>query len=151
VTEYVPFDAGEEDDMATAEAEIEALEHRFWKALQDHDPDASVALCDFPLLLTGAQGASTIDEDLFVKLSREATWDIQSFDLSKVQVRIVGDTAMVAYHVHEDLTVEDGEPVSFDAADSSVWIKRGGRWKCAMHTEALLGDPYGRDRTKKES
>ena len=134
--------------MATPEQDIERLEHAFWQALKDHDVDASVALCDFPLLLTGAQGASTIEKDVFTKLSKEATWDIQSFDLSKIQTRIVGDTALVAYHVHEDLTVEGGEPVSFDAADSSVWLKRGNSWKCVMHTEALLGDPYGRDRKK---
>jgi hypothetical protein len=48
--------------------------------------------------------------------------------------------------VHEDLIV-DGKPVSLDAADSSTWVKRDGQWKCAMHTEAILGDPFGRDRT----
>lgn len=56
------------------------------------------------------------------------------------------DFAFVAYQVHEELTVE-GQRVSFDAADSSVWVRRGAQWKCAMHTESLLGDPYGRDRT----
>ena len=47
--------------------------------------------------------------------------------------------------VHEDLTVE-GEPVSLDAADASVWVRREGHWRCAMHTESITGDPFGRDR-----
>jgi hypothetical protein len=25
-------------------------------------------------------------------------------------------------------------------------VRRGGRWVCALHTEAIAGDPYGRDR-----
>jgi hypothetical protein len=30
----------------------------------------------------------------------------------------------------------DGKPVASDAADASVWIKRGGQWQCALHTES---------------
>ena len=130
----------------TPEQEIEGLERRFWKALQDHDIDESVRLTDFPLLLTGAQGASRIEREPFVKMSKEATWEILDFEISKAEVILPAkDVALIAYHVRENLTVE-GERVSFEAADSSVWVKRGGQWKCAMHTEALLGDPYGRDR-----
>jgi uncharacterized protein (TIGR02246 family) len=136
--------------MATKEQEIQKLEQRFWQALQDHDVDESVRLTDFPLLLTGAQGASRIEKDAFVKMSQEHTWEIKSFDLSKMNIRIVSDDlALVAYHVHEDLTVEGGEPVEFEAADASAWVRREGEWKCAMHTESILGDPYGRDRTKR--
>jgi hypothetical protein len=130
----------------TPEQEIEELEQRFWKALQDHDVDESVRLTDFPLLLTGAQGASRIEQDAFVKMSHEATWDIHDFEISKVEVIMPAkDVALIAYHVREDLTTK-GERVSFEAADSSVWVRRSGQWKCAMHTEALLGDPFGRDR-----
>jgi hypothetical protein len=35
-----------------------------------------------------------------------------------------------------------------DAADSSTWVRRNGRWLCALHTEAILGDPFGRDRQR---
>jgi hypothetical protein len=47
--------------------------------------------------------------------------------------------------VHEDLTV-DGEPVSIDAADTSEWVRRDGSRLCALHTESITGDPFGRDR-----
>ena len=33
-----------------------------------------------------------------------------------------------------------------DAADASTWVRRNGRWVCALHTESLKGDPFGRDR-----
>ena len=52
------------------------------------------------------------------------------------------DTAILAYQVHEDLTV-DGEPVSLDASDASVWVRRDGSWVCALHTESLKGDLSG--------
>jgi hypothetical protein len=29
---------------------------------------------------------------------------------------------------------------------SSTWVRRNGRWLCALHTEAIAGDPFGRDR-----
>jgi hypothetical protein len=48
--------------------------------------------------------------------------------------------------VREALHV-DGEPVSFEAADASTWVRRGDRWVCAMHSESILGDPFGRDRS----
>jgi len=35
---------------------------------------------------------------------------------------------------------------TLDAADASTWVKKDGRWLCALHTESLIGDPYGRDR-----
>jgi hypothetical protein len=47
--------------------------------------------------------------------------------------------------VHEDITV-DGSRLAFDAADTSTWVRQNGSWLCAMHTESLIGDPFGRDR-----
>jgi hypothetical protein len=62
------------------------------------------------------------------------------------QVRQLGDdVAVVAYTVHEKLTV-DGQPVTLDAADASTWVRRNGRCVCALHTESVKGDPFGRDR-----
>ena len=55
------------------------------------------------------------------------------------------DVALVAYKVHEELTVE-GELLTLESAESSVWVRREGGWRCAMHSESILGDPFGRDR-----
>ena len=64
------------------------------------------------------------------------------------QVRLLrDDVAIVAYQVHEELPVE-GKPVTLDAADPSTWVRRDGRWLCALHTEAIAGDPFGRDRQR---
>jgi hypothetical protein len=77
----------------------------------------------------------------------DAPWALRDFELhSDVEVRHLSDhVAVVAYKVHEELTVE-GKPVTLDAADTSIWVRRDGRWICAVHTESLSGDPFGRDR-----
>lgn len=67
-------------------------------------------------------------------------FEIQSEPL----VRAVNDSVViVAYQVKEELTVE-GKPVLLEAADSSVWVKKGGHWVCCLHTESPKGDPFGR-------
>ena len=137
--------------MATATKSIETdllnLERRFWQALQDRDVDTAAALTDEPCILTGAQGVGAIDRKTFVAMMKAPAWTINSFQIKEgAQVRLLSeDVAIVAYEVHEELTV-DGQPVSLDAADASTWVRRNGRWLCALHTESILGDPYGRDR-----
>lgn len=53
--------------------------------------------------------------------------------------------AIVAYTVTEKLTVE-GKPLTLKANDSPTRVRRNGEWKCALHTEAVAGDPFGTDR-----
>ena len=132
----------------TLERDLLALERRFWQALKDGDVDAAVDLTDEPCIVTGAQGMGALDRKTFVAMMKDAPWTIDEFEIGDdVQVRMLGDdTAILAYNVHEELTV-DGQPVSMDAADASTWVRRDGRWLCALHTESILGDPYGRDRT----
>jgi hypothetical protein len=110
--------------------------------------DAALALTDEPCIVAGAQGVGPIDHRTYVDMIQNAPWTIVDFDIADdVQVRVLGDdTAILAYKVHEELMV-DGEQISFDAADTSTWVRRDGRWLCAMHTESLAGDPFGRDRS----
>jgi Domain of unknown function (DUF4440) len=82
-------------------------------------------------------------------MMQAAPYTLNSFVLKDgARVRLLRDhVAIVAYQVHEELTV-DGMPVTLDAADSSTWVRRDGRWLCALHTEAILGDSFGRDRQR---
>jgi hypothetical protein len=88
-----------------------------------------------------------VDRKTLAAMIKSASYTLHRFELKEgAQVRLLGDdVAIVAYQVHEELTV-DGKPVALDAADSSTWVRRDGRWLCAMHTEAIAGDPFGRDR-----
>jgi hypothetical protein len=131
----------------TIERELVKLERRYWQALKDKDIDAAMELTDEPCIVAGAQGVGLIDHPTYVRMMEHASWTIVDFEIGDdVQVRPLGeDTAVLAYTVHEELEV-DGEPVAFDAADTSIWVRRDGRWRCASHTESIAGDPYGRDR-----
>jgi hypothetical protein len=73
---------------------------------------------------------------------------LHDFALDAIAVERLGDdVAIVGYKVREELTV-DGKRLTLEAADTSTWVRKDGAWLCAMHTEALAGDPYGRDRVK---
>ncbi len=80
-------------------------------------------------------------------MMKAASYTLHNFTIGEdAQVRLLADdVAVLAYTVHEELTVE-GKPVTLDAADASTWVRRNGRWLCALHTESLKGDPFGRDR-----
>ena len=133
----------------TIEAELLDLEKRYWQALKDQDVDAALRLTDEPCILTGAQGVGMIDHKTLAAMMKDASYTLNRFVLKDgAQVRFLrDDVAIVAYQVHEELTVE-GKPVTLDAADASTWVRRNGRWLCALHTEAIAGDPFGRDRQR---
>ena len=129
------------------EQELIAAERRYWQALQDNDVETAMSLTDFPCLVTGPQGIGMVDEKTFASMMKEAQYSVDRFRFGDdVKVRVVSDdVAIVAYTAHEELTVE-GAQVLLDLVDASTWIRRDGAWRCAVHTESIAGDPFGRDR-----
>lgn len=128
------------------EAQLLDLEKQYWRAIKERDVQAAMRLTDDPCIVTGAQGVARISQQQFAGMLQAGGWTLHQVDLSDVQVRVLSeDVAIVAYKVKELLTVE-GKSVTIDASDSSTWVRRDGNWVCALHTEALLGDPFGRDR-----
>jgi ketosteroid isomerase-like protein len=126
--------------------EILDLETRFWNSMKSKDVDAALQLAADPCIVTGPQGVSTVDKETFTKMMSTAKWDLGDFIIDNVQVQQLGeDVAIIGYKVHEDITV-DGSRLALEAADTSTWVRRNGNWVCAMHTESLIGDPFGRDR-----
>jgi hypothetical protein len=130
------------------EQELVGLETKFWQAMTDRDTAAALRLTADPCVVTGAQGVGRMDHKTFAKVMDGGTWTVKAFAFSDIKVESVSnDVAVIAYKVKEDLTV-DGKPVSFEAADASTWVRRDGSWVCVLHTESVLGDPFGRDRHK---
>ena len=134
-------------ETKSVEKELIELERQYWQALKDRDYATAQRLTDDGGIVTGAQGVGTIDKKTLVTMMEQAPYTIDDFEIDPdMKVRVLGDDiAVVAYKVHEELTVQ-GKPVAFDAAETSTWIRRGGSWVCAVHTEAITGDPFGRDR-----
>jgi uncharacterized protein (TIGR02246 family) len=130
----------------TNDQEIIDLEKQFWGAIRDGDADAASSMVNDTCLVTGAQGNSAIDPKMFAKLMEDPKWTLHEFSFEKENVAFLNDdTAVIAYTVTEKLTVE-GKPLTLKAADASTWVRRDGRWLCALHTESVLGDPFGRDK-----
>jgi uncharacterized protein (TIGR02246 family) len=129
------------------EQELIALEKQYWQAIKDKDAETAMRLSDDPCIVTGAQGVGRLDRSTLARMMKTESYTLNDFTISDdAQVRLLGDdVAVLAYNVHEELTV-DGKPVTLDAADASTWVRRNGRWVCALHTESLKGDPFGRDR-----
>jgi hypothetical protein len=128
------------------EDELLELEHRFWRALQANDGAAALSLTDDPCIVAGASGVGSIDHAMFADMMAGATYTLTEYEITAPEARMVSaDVATIAYNVREELIV-DGEPLTLNAADTSVWVRREGGWVCAMHTESVLGDSYGRDR-----
>jgi len=129
------------------ERELLNLERRYWQALQDGDDQTAVLLSDDPCIVSGASGVASIDRKAMEAMLKQATWKLRHFEIDPdVKVRMLGeDVAVLAYKVHEQLTV-DGKQVELEASDASTWVRRNGQWVCALHTESLKGDPFGRDR-----
>jgi len=131
----------------TIEHELLELENQYWQAIKDKDVDAAIRLSDDPCIVTGAQGVARIDARTMAGMMNAAAYTLDNFTISDdVHVRqLADDVVVLAYNVHEELTVE-GKRVTLDAEDASTWVRRDRRWVCALHTESLKGDPFGRDR-----
>ena len=134
--------------MANAvENQIVELERSYWQALVDGDSGTTVRLSDDPCIVSGAQGVASLDRRSMAGMLKQGGWQLRHFEIDPdVKLRMLGDdVAVLAYKVREELTV-DGKPVKLEAADASTWVRRDGQWVCALHTESIAGDPFGRDR-----
>jgi ketosteroid isomerase-like protein len=134
--------------MANKSSENELLQHekQYWQALKDKDFDTCDRLTDDPCLISGPHGAHRIGKDKFREIMKSGKTTILEFEFKDSEVRMLSDdVGIVAYTVHEKVSV-DGKEITLDASDSSTWIRKNGKWVCALHTEAPIGDPYGRDK-----
>ena len=129
---------------ADALQEVLGLEERYWNAIKQKDAATAVSLSDDPCLVVGAQGVAALDRATLGKMMREARYELRAFSIEDMHTRQISeDVVAVAYKAREELLL-DGQTVPLEVFDASVWVRRGDRWVCALHTESLAGDPFGR-------
>lgn len=122
------------------------LEKKYWRALQEGDAKTALKMTADPCIVTGAQGVAKVSKEAYAGMLKNAAWEIEEFEIRDAEVQeLSDDVAIIAYKVREKVTV-DGEEVELEAADASTWVRKDDGWICALHTESLSGDPYGRDR-----
>lgn len=133
--------------MANTNDEIVKLEKQYWQALVDQDFDKALELTSDPAIVSGPQGVTKLTHKKFKDMMGQGpSWKIEKFDFQQVEVeQISDDVAIIGYKVREDVTVE-GKRLTLDLADTSTWVRKNGKWTCALHSEAIAGDPFGRDR-----
>ncbi|MBC7539984.1 MAG: nuclear transport factor 2 family protein [Bacteriovorax sp.] len=129
------------------EKELLSLEKQYWQAIKEKDADTAVRLSDDPCIIAGAQGVESIDRQKLGEMIQASTYTLSKFKIGDdAQVRFLSDdVAILAYTISEELIVQS-QVVTFHASDTSTWIKREGSWLCAMHTESISGDPFGRNK-----
>ena len=133
------------------EKELIAKERAFWDTMASKDGKTAGAMTADGCIVVGAQGVGAINAQVMEKMMADGKWELKSYSIDEksLQVKFVNDDlAIIAYKVNEQVTVE-GETIPVEAYDSSVWVREGATWRCALHTESLAGDPYGRDHVKK--
>ena len=133
------------------EQELIQLEREFWNTMRDKDGGKAGSMTRDGCVVVGAQGVGAIDGKMMEQMMADGNWELKSysFDEKTMQVQFINDdAAVVAYKVTEDLLVE-GTKTPLEAYDASVWVREEGKWRCALHTESVAGDPYGRDKVKK--
>ena len=118
---------------------IERLEQTFWQSMVDKDADKAMTMIADECLITGPQGAMRSDPADYKRMTEQGEWELDRFEFSDVEVIFPNeDTAVIAYKVHQQGSMK-GETMDLNCADSSTWVRDGSDWKCALHTEAILG------------
>ncbi len=117
---------------------IVELEQRFWQALVDKDVEAATALISEEALVTGPQGTMRITPEKYGEMVRRASWTLESFEFSDVDVVFpTDDVALLTYKARQKGEM-NGKPMDQLCADSSVWVNSGDRWTCPLHTETVI-------------
>ena len=121
-------------------ATIERLETEFWQSMVDKDADKAVTMIADECLITGPQGTMRSDPADYKRMTEQGEWELDQFEFSDVQVIFPQeDTAIIAYNVHQTGSMK-GQEMDLNCADSSTWVRDGDDWKCALHTETIIGE-----------
>ena len=120
-------------------ATIERLEKDFWQSMVDKDADKAMTMIADECLITGPQGTMRSDPADYKRMTEQGEWEVDQFEFSDVQVIFPQeDTAIIAYNVHQTGSMK-GQEMDLNCADSSTWVRDGDEWKCALHTETIIG------------
>jgi ketosteroid isomerase-like protein len=119
---------------------IVKLEKTFWQSMVDKDADKAMKMIADECLITGPMGTMRSDPEDYKRMTEQGEWELDEFKFSDVDVIFPkDDTAIIAYTVHQQGTMK-GETMDLNCADSSTWVRDGDEWKCALHTETIIGE-----------
>ena len=124
--------------MTNDKQQIIDQEKRFWTSMKEKDVAAAQSMIHEDCLITGPMGTMRVGPEKYAEMTREGQWRLDDFRFSDVDVTFpTNDVAVIAYKVHQKGEMK-GKPMDLNAADSTTWVRDGGSWKVALHTESLL-------------
>jgi ketosteroid isomerase-like protein len=128
----------------TDSAHIERRERQFWDTMITKDAAAASAMLADQAIVVGARGAARIGREDFARMMKEGKWTLEEYTFKDVEVLFrADDVAIIGYKVTQKGSM-NGKSYDFEAADSTTWMRSGGEWLCALHTETPLGQhPMG--------
>lgn len=120
--------------MATQE-EIMALEHKFWQSMMDMDIDTAVSLLDEQSTAASARGIHYFDPAEYKAMALSGDARITSFEFFDERVIFpISDVAIASYKAKQSFTM-GGKSHDMVVYDTTVWVKKGGKWVASAHTE----------------
>jgi hypothetical protein len=113
------------------------LEKQFWQSMVDQNTDVALGLLDEPALMVSTHGAMQFGHHEYRKMAEQGTMIVKSFELSDMKVLFPSeDVGILMYGVKQVVAPrEKGEAMTQQMQDSSVWVRKAGKWLCVMHTE----------------
>jgi Domain of unknown function (DUF4440) len=115
-----------DSERSSAEQELTALEKQWWDSIQKHDRAMLEAVLadDFMGIDNGAEPATTKRQ----WVDWAMTFQLKSYVIEKLEMRIAADTAIVAVH-YSTRVIAEGVEKSDHGVDMDIFVRRNGRWQ----------------------
>ena len=124
--------------MPDTDKDLIALEHRFWQSMVDGDTDTALGLLAEPALMVSSHGSMQFDHAGYRKMAEDPRFALKAFDLSNTKV-LRPVRRRRDRHLRSRPDHHHGRPRGPCAcSDSSTWVRRDGKWLCAIHTETPM-------------
>ena len=119
----------------TNSTDIMKLETAFWQSMVDQAPEKAAAMLVDEAASVAPFGIHHFSPAQYKKMAEEGPGKIISFDFSNERVIFpTSDVAVATYEVRQRFEMK-GESKEMDCFDTTTWVKRGGKWLAAAHTE----------------
>jgi hypothetical protein len=120
-----------EAKSANKEAKIQDLEKSGWEAFKNKQTEAFKALLSTGYFGVYADGIKTADQEV----AGMSKTELRDYSFADVKVMFPhGGVAVITYKATQQAT-SGGQDVSGTYNCGSVWVKEGGKWLVAFHTD----------------
>jgi hypothetical protein len=66
---------------STIDAELLALEQRYWQAIQDREVETALSLTEFPCIVAGAGGTAAVSREQYQQMMQTASYTLREFEI----------------------------------------------------------------------